>query len=86
MHGIGFASNFTVKTMTHETVHKDHHRYNGNCSTCATSIYLQNAKRKRNKRMLHVVSNEGYETAGDILFPKREGPDKGLHYGPVLPN
>jgi hypothetical protein len=52
----------------------------------ATSIYLQNAKRKRNKRMLHVVSNEGYETAGDILFPKREGPDKGLHYGPVLPN
>ena len=52
----------------------------------ATSIYLQNAKRKRNKRMLHVLSNEGYETAGDILFPKREGPDKGLHYGPVLPN
>jgi hypothetical protein len=52
----------------------------------ATSIYLQNARRKRNKRMLHLVSNEGYETAGDILFPKREGPDKGLHYGPVLPN
>jgi len=52
----------------------------------AASIYLQNARHKRNKRMLHLVSNEGYETAGDILFPKREGPDKGLHYGPVLPN
>jgi hypothetical protein len=51
----------------------------------ATSIWLENNRRKRNKRMLHAVSNEGYETAGDILFPQREGPDKGLHYGPVLP-
>jgi len=52
----------------------------------ATGLLISNVRtKKRNKCMLNAVSNEGYETAGDILFPEKEGPDKGLHYGPVLP-
>ena len=32
------------------------------------------------------VSDEGYETAHDILYPSREYErDKDLHFGPVIP-
>jgi hypothetical protein len=55
-------------------------------ATAASIIINKVRSKKTDNCMLHVVSDEGYETAGDILFPKREGPDKGLHYGPVLPN
>jgi hypothetical protein len=54
-------------------------------ATAAGIIINKVLSKKSDTCMLHVVSNEGYETAGDILFPKRGGPDKGLHYGPVLP-
>lgn len=36
------------------------------------------------KRRLGQVSDEGYETAQDILFPGKMVSGK-LHYGPVLP-
>lgn len=31
------------------------------------------------------VAEEGYETAGDILYPGKRHKRKKLHYGPVLP-
>ncbi|RYG52462.1 MAG: hypothetical protein EOO01_06505 [Chitinophagaceae bacterium] len=36
-------------------------------------------------RRLSHVSNEGYETAHDILYPNKRNRKSSLHYGPVLP-
>ncbi len=36
-------------------------------------------------RRLANISNEGYETAHDILYPNKYNRGKKLHYGPVLP-
>lgn len=36
-------------------------------------------------RRLSHVSNEGYETAHDILYPTKKNRKSRLHYGPVLP-
>jgi hypothetical protein len=36
--------------------------------------------------MLKQVSDEGYETAHDVLFPKKSKKGRGLRYGPILPN
>jgi len=36
------------------------------------------------RRLTH-ISNEGYETADDILYPAKHNRAKKLHYGPVLP-
>jgi hypothetical protein len=33
-------------------------------------MYLK--KREKSKKRLHLVAEEGYETAEDILFPKRK--------------
>jgi hypothetical protein len=35
--------------------------------------------------MLTKISDEGYETAQDILFPNKYHPGGQLQYGPVLP-
>ena len=51
--------------------------------TAAIVIYV--ARRVNAKRMLIKVSDEGYETAHDILFPNKNNSAKGLLYGPVLP-
>jgi len=40
--------------------------------------------RNKAQGMLNRVSDEGYETAYDVLYPKDEIPDN-LHYGPVIP-
>ena len=37
------------------------------------------------KRMLNQISDEGYETAHDILFPGKNMESKNLQYGPVIP-
>ncbi|MEO6584527.1 MAG: hypothetical protein ABIO05_09395 [Ferruginibacter sp.] len=37
-----------------------------------------------NRRLAH-IANEGYETAHDILYPKKYNRGKKLLYGPVLP-
>jgi hypothetical protein len=43
-------------------------------------------RRSRNTvHMLRKVSDEGYETAHDVLFPKGSGRGKDLRYGPVIP-
>lgn len=38
----------------------------------AVLIYRMVKKKKDKKRKLNAVSDEGYETAEDILFPKRK--------------
>lgn len=52
-----------------------------------TGLLVYAAKRhKKTKRMLHKISEEGYETASDVLYPGKERRNSGLQYGPVLPN
>ncbi|RYY95791.1 MAG: hypothetical protein EOO11_15065 [Chitinophagaceae bacterium] len=41
-------------------------------------------RRQKTHRVLQTIANEGYETAGDILYPRHNrGGDQ--IYGPVLP-
>jgi len=40
----------------------------------------------KNKAMRERVSNEGYETAHDILYPRHDIFYRKLQYGPVLPD
>ena len=47
------------------------------------SLYLITGILARKMR-LHKISDEGYETAHDILYPYRIDKYK-LHFGPVLP-
>jgi hypothetical protein len=51
----------------------------------AAAILLCASRRATTRRMVAEVSNEGYETAQDILFPDRSIRGKKLHYGPVIP-
>ena len=41
-------------------------------------------QRANAKKRLVTISDEGYETASDILFPGKPVGSK-LHYGPVIP-
>lgn len=49
------------------------------------AITLYACRKIKSKNMLTRVADEGYETAGDILFPEKNVKGK-LHYGPVIPN
>ena len=51
--------------------------------TAALVIYL--TRYVKTKHILKQVSEEGYETASDILFPGKDATAKDLRYGPVLP-
>jgi len=42
-------------------------------------------KSSKTKQMLKQISDEGYETAQDILFPGKSVRSKNLHFGPVIP-
>ena len=46
-------------------------------------IYI--IRRLNTRRKLKEVADNGYETAGDILFPGQALRSKKLHYGPVIP-
>jgi hypothetical protein len=52
-----------------------------------TAIVVAMKTTKNNsERKLAKISDEGYETAHDILYPTHKfGRGKKLHYGPVLP-
>jgi len=52
-------------------------------ATTGTLIYITRTYNTR-RRLTH-ISNEGYETAHDILYPTKYNRAKKLHYGPVLP-
>ena len=49
------------------------------------TIGLLIVRRINTREMLNKVSEEGYETAHDILYPKYSKRGKNLRYGPVLP-
>ena len=51
--------------------------------TIALFVYL--SRRINNNKMLVQVSDEGYETAHDILFPDKNSRGNKMWYGPVLP-
>ena len=54
-------------------------------AVAATTLLLSRLlRRRRYTRMRTAISEEGYETAPDILYPGRR-PNDGI-YGPVLPN
>jgi len=40
--------------------------------TLAAILIIRQIKRKKTKKRLTVVADEGYETAEDILFPKKK--------------
>ncbi len=48
-----------------------------------TLVYL--IRRLNTRRRLTIISNEGYETAHDILYPTKYNRARKLHYGPVIP-
>ncbi len=50
----------------------------------ALTVYLIKRNHHNRHKMLAQVSDEGYETAEDILFPGKSSSNK-LHYGPVIP-
>ncbi len=50
----------------------------------ATAVVLVARGFNQGRRLSH-VSNEGYETAHDILYPTKPDRRSRLHYGPVLP-
>ncbi len=52
-------------------------------ATVAT-IFVFSRRLNRKNRLMH-ISDEGYETANDILYPQKNDRRR-LHYGPVLPN
>ncbi|MDP9230646.1 MAG: hypothetical protein M3O67_08245 [Bacteroidota bacterium] len=47
-------------------------------------IYL--VRRHKTNRMLEQIAEHGYETAHDILFPKKNKRGRKNQYGPVLPS
>ncbi len=53
----------------------------------STAVIVSYAmQRLKTRRMVAKISDEGYETAQDILYPGRIVTGKKLHYGPVLPD
>ena len=50
----------------------------------SAAILIQLTRKCSNESRLSDISEEGYETAHDILYPNRDNKGK-LHYGPVLP-
>lgn len=51
-----------------------------------TGLLVYAVRSNNTKRRIYRVSDEGYETAADLLFPKTGKRFKNLHYGPVLPH
>jgi hypothetical protein len=49
------------------------------------AIVVTVARKVNTRRILTKISDEGYETAQDILYPDRNDQGSQLRYGPVLP-
>jgi len=59
----------------------------GLAAATVTGVICELSKRNKLMKRLLKVSNEGYETAPDIMFPSKklsQQPDK-LKYGPYIP-
>ncbi len=57
----------------------------GIAAIAATAITVYFIRLAESRRMLTRISEEGYETANDILFPDKKIKARHLHYGPVVP-
>ncbi len=60
----------------------------GVSAVVAASVVVYMAQRSSSSKLrkLYQISEEGYETAQDILFPGEVIEGKNLRYGPVIPN
>ena len=56
----------------------------GLLAVTAAGLLVYRLRRRSAHRRLQSISNEGYETATDILYPARRGDGQEI-YGPVLP-
>ena len=56
----------------------------GLLAVTAAGLLVYSLRRRSAHRRLQSISNEGYETATDILYPERRGDGQEI-YGPVLP-
>ena len=50
-----------------------------------TSLIIYSYSKCNTHKRLKTVSNEGYETAHDILYPNKKRKKNKLKFGPVLP-
>jgi hypothetical protein len=57
----------------------------GMATVAATGVLILITRSYNTSRRLTHISEEGYETAHDILYPTRYNRARKLHYGPVLP-
>ncbi len=57
----------------------------GISAVAVAGLIVYAARGVKTKRMLNKVSNEGYETAHDILYPQNGKRGKKLRIGPVIP-
>lgn len=55
------------------------------CTAIAASAVYYIVKGFKQARQTSHVAHEGYETAHDVLYPKKESRSKKIHLGPVLP-
>jgi hypothetical protein len=51
----------------------------------AVGLTVYAVSKKKHRKKLTRIADEGYEIAHDILFPDKAVKEKKLHYGPVLP-
>lgn len=51
----------------------------------AAGILVYLVRRVKEHKILTKVSDEGYETAHEVLYPQKKQMKGKLHYGPVLP-
>ena len=57
----------------------------GAAAIAFTGLLVYVTRRVNTYRRKTEVANEGYETAADLLHPKKNRRFKKTHYGPVLP-
>ena len=55
-------------------------------SVALGGVLVYAARAYQDYRRTQAISEEGYETANDILFPNDNLRGDKLHYGPVLPD
>jgi hypothetical protein len=58
----------------------------GAAALAFATIMIASKKRANSQKQISEISNEGYETAADILNVNKSKPLKKMHFGPVLPH
>ena len=58
----------------------------GAAALAFTAIMIASKKKTSVQKQISEISNEGYETAADILNLKKGKALKKMHFGPVLPH